>query len=136
MDSQTGYTILGGVLSGLVGVSLFFLQRSMAGQDEQQNLLFQILQLMVLPARADWTGDMFGMSMQEFKLHEARIKEIKTLALMVKDKELAKEIYLYDKKQSDEKESLIKKLHGRINPKLVKVLEEADAARTAPKTAL
>lgn len=34
MDSQTWYTVLGGLLSGLVGVGLFFLQRFKAGRDE------------------------------------------------------------------------------------------------------
>ena len=74
-------TILGGFLAGAVGVLLFFIQRCVESTDKERNLLYRIYHLIqsITPV---------------VKEHIERWQEVESLSLLLKDRELAKEIFL------------------------------------------
>jgi hypothetical protein len=127
MDSETCLTILGGLISGLVGVSLFFLQRSRAGHDEQQNLLFRIYQIIAIPGRPEITRDRMITVASEMRIFNDEQKEIHSLALLLKDRDLAAKIYRFNLRIKDEREALLKELERRLNPRLLKLIDEEKA---------
>jgi hypothetical protein len=138
MDYDTFLTILGGLISGLVGVGLFFLQRFKAGRDEQQNLLFQIYQIIAVPNRPEYTKDHFAMVANEMRIHSTLIGEVRSLALLLKDKDLAGKLYRFGPHKAERK-ALLEELERRINPRLLKLIdkekaeaESAGAEKTTP----
>lgn len=74
-------TILGGLLAGAAGVLLFFIQRCVESTDKERNLLYRIYHLI-----QSITVDV--------KEHIERWQEVESLSLLLKDQELAKEIFL------------------------------------------
>jgi hypothetical protein len=130
LASQTWLTILGGLISGLVGVGLFFLQRFKARRDEQQNLLFQIYEIIAVPRRPEYSGDRGAMETNEMLMFLNGQKEIHSLALLLKDKDFSRKIYRVDLFSKAEREALLKELEGRLNPKLRKLLDKEPAAIT------
>lgn len=139
MDSQTWYTVLGGLLSGLVGVGLFFLQRSKAKRDEQQNLIFRIYQIIAMPGRPEFTRDMLARVVSQLTISEIEQKEIRSFALLLKDKDLANRIFRFNISSKEEKHGLLKELERRLNPGLIRLIEEETAKAvtvTSEKTTL
>jgi hypothetical protein len=124
MASQTWLTVLGGLLSGLVGAGLFFLQRSKAKRDEQQNLLFRIYQIIAIPGRPEITRDSVISFVSEMSIFDDEQKEIHALALLLKDKDLSRKIYRFNLHSKDERETLLKELERRLNPKLLKLIDK------------
>lgn len=124
MHCQTWYTILGGLLSGLVGVGLFFLQRSRAKYDEQQNLIFRIYQIITVPSHPEIFTDWKSWAMSHGAIFDTEQKEIHSLALLLKDKDLGRKIYRFDLRSKEEREALLKELERRLNPKLLKLIDE------------
>lgn len=131
MDSQTCLTILGGLISGLVGVGLFFLQRFKAGRDEQRRLLFQIYQLIVIPARAAAGEDPGAIAAHQNIADAARTEEISTLAVRLKDVKLAAEVLRSSWMAEEDRYKLAVKIRARVHPKLVKFLKEQSARQSA-----
>ena len=127
MASQTWLTVLGGLLSGLVVVALFFLQRFKARRDEQQNLLFRIYQIIAIPGRPEFTRDSMAIFATSMAIFETEQKEIRSLALLLKDKGFARKIYRFNLRVKDEREALLKELEHRFNPRLLKLIDEERA---------
>ena len=127
MDSETCLTILGGLISGLVGVGLFFLQRFKAGRDEQQNLLFRIYLIIAIPDRPEYSRDTMARFVTEMRIYETEKKEIRALALLLKDKNLAGKIYRFGPRTKEERQALLTELEHRLNPRLLKLIEEEKA---------
>ena len=124
MDDQTWYTVLGGLLSGLVGVGLFFLQRFKAGRDEQQNLIFRIYQIIAIPSHPEIFMDWRAWAMSHGAIFETEQKEVHSLALLLKDRKLGRKIYLFDLRSKEEREALLKELGRRLNSRLLKLIDE------------
>jgi hypothetical protein len=124
MTSQTWLTVLGGLLSGLVGVGLFFLQRFKAGRDEQQNVLFRIYQIIAIPGHPEITRDWMARAMSHAAIFDDEQNEIHALALLLKDRDLGRKIYRFNLRSKEEREALLKELERRLNPRLLKLIDE------------
>ena len=123
MPKEVWLTVLGGFLSGVTGVTLFFIQRWKGKRDEQREILFRIYQLMMGPR-----GILEGEGRDRFFESIQRLREIKSLAFLIKNKELARDIYLYAVPPSRiNAEELQRRILGRFNKKLYQEL-----ARTKP----
>ena len=118
LPAEFWYTALGGFLSGIVGVVLFFLQRSKAKRDEQQKIFFRILELLTMPFMFfPNLGDKTSMR-NEAKEHAEQRQEIRNLALRITDKKLSELIYFSDYNKQAEKAVCIDALRARINKRL------------------
>jgi hypothetical protein len=132
--SQAVALFLGALLSGLVGASLFFIQRWVQKRDDERNLLFRIYQTL---------RDPLGFHERELReLEERDIEifrkwmELEGLSLLVKDKDLRKDIYLIVRLGPGlgDIESVLKKIEKKLNKKLLTEIrkEEKAAAKPSP----
>jgi len=129
-NSQVLFTILGGIISAAVGAGLFFLQRFLQQGDEQEKILFKIYQLMAIVPVPGTVGDPHQIDVQ-IQIHElANEQEIHTLATRIKDEELAIEILSYKRWRPGGNKALMDKIAERLNPKLVKKVEETNKDRS------
>jgi|GEM_PF-3827163 len=125
MDTQTWYTILGGLISGLVGLGLFSLQRSKASKDEEQRVLFQIYQLMVVHAYVESRKDTFAtISLADEIAESMRYGEIRSLSVRVKDVKLAAKIALYPQMVPEEQDKLRADIAERLNKRFSEYLKK------------
>jgi hypothetical protein len=114
MPKEVWLTILGGFLSGGAGITLFFIQRCKEKQDEQQNILFRIYQLVIAV-----TVIPHQIMLEAFLENRRRLKDIQALSFLVKDKELARFIWLYAGTPSQIRdEEVLGKILSRFNKKL------------------
>ena len=89
MPKEVWLTILGGFLSGVVGIILFFIQRWKDKRDEQQDILFRSYQLLFGPIT--FRGD----GIDAFHVQHERRSDVRALCFLLKDKGLARDIYQY-----------------------------------------
>jgi hypothetical protein len=63
----------------------------------------------------------------EMRIFNDEQKEIHSLALLLKDRDLAAKIYRFNLRIKDEREALLKELERRLNPRLLKLIDEEKA---------
>jgi len=117
MPAEFWYTVLGGLLSGLVGASLFFLQRAKEKTGEQEAIFLRILQLMTMPRIFPNLSDRTALH-EGVQLRLEQREEVKILALRISDKKLSDQIYFCDIDKQDEKKKCIDALQARLNKRL------------------
>lgn len=120
MEKQVFFMILGGFISASVGAGLFFLQRYLEKGDEQERILFQILKLMTIRPVPSAGGDDFSIAAQLNIAEDAQKQEISSLAIRIKDNELALEILSCGRMSAAKKDTLVQKISAKINTKLLK----------------
>ncbi|MBE3143932.1 MAG: hypothetical protein IMZ61_08415 [Planctomycetes bacterium] len=126
MPDEFWFTVLGGFLSGLVGLMLFFIQRLKAKKDEQKNILFEILRLFTMPKLYPNIWDKTSLHDQA-RLYAEQRQEIRNLALRIRDKKLSSLIYLCDMMKRDEKEKCIAAIRKKINKRMYdKIINSAE----------
>jgi len=106
-------TLLGGFLAGVVGLSLFFIQRCKEKKDKEQSLIFRLYQL--IERNIDIA--------EEGAISEMRNKwtEIKSISFLLKDTDLGTETYKFAQKKSQDSKDVdvvLKKLESKLNKKL------------------
>ena len=117
MCSEFLATALGGLIAGVVGLVLFFLQRCYQSRDDQRKILFKILQLIQLPV-VPAGGPKETLPMLRFLGEERRSVEIDTLSFLVKDKKLSTELHGYFYKSENERRTVFALLTSKLNPDL------------------
>ena len=115
MPEDFWITLLGGFLAGVVGLSLFFIQRFKEKNDKEQNLIFRLYQLIERNIDVAEVG----------AISEMRNKwtEIKSISFLLKDADLGRETYNFAQKKSQDSkdvDAVLKKLESELNKKLVK----------------
>jgi len=126
-------TVLGGFIAGVIGLVLFFIQRVFETKDKQQNILLEIHQLLrhpfSMPPRSDPERRMEG-TLHAFHESNIRNQKIKSLAFLIKDKELSKKIFLCaGHRTSETQKDIIKEIQKKLNKKLLKEIEDAESAQ-------
>jgi len=106
-------TLLGGFLAGVVGLSLFFIQRWKEKKDKEQSLIFRLYQLI---ERNIDTAEVGASS-------EMRNKwtEIKSISFLLKDTDLGRETYKFAQRQrqdSNDVDTVLEKLESKLNKEL------------------
>ena len=114
MPENFWITFLGGFLAGVVGLSLFFIQRCKEKEDKEQSLIFRLYQLI---ERNIDIGEGPGAS------SEIRRKwnEIKSISFLLKDTDLAIEIHKIAQRKDQDSEdvkAVLKKLESKLNKEL------------------
>jgi len=107
-------TLLGGFLAGVVGLSLFFIQRCKEKKDKEQSLIFRLYQLI---ERNIDTAEVGAISEKRNKW-----TEIKSISFLLKDADLGRETYKFAQKKSQDSkdvDAVLKKLESKLNKKLV-----------------
>jgi hypothetical protein len=116
MPEQVWYTILGGFISGVVGLVLFFIQRGKQKKDEQQNYLFRIYQIIKQQSE-------YGYDLRDAR-EKDRWNEMLSLSLLLKNKKLAIDIYRDCSSPGFSKEdsinAIMQKIAKRLNKRLVR----------------
>ena len=126
--SQGVALFLGAFLSGLVGASLFFIQRWVQKRDDERNLLFRIYQAL---------RDPLGFHEKELReLDERDIEvfrkwtELEDLSLLVKDKNLRLDIYFSVREGpglgKEGIESVLKKIEKKLGEKILADIQKLD----------
>ena len=115
MPEDFWITLLGGFLAGVVGLSLFFIQRGKEKKDKEQSLIFRLYQLIERNIDVAEPGSMSEM--------RNKWTEIKSISFLLKDADLGRETYKFAQKKSQDSkdvDAVLKKLESKLNKKLVK----------------
>ncbi len=115
MPENFWITLLGGFLAGVVGLSLFFIQRYKEKKDKEQSLIFRLYQLI---ERNIDTAEV-GASTEMLN----KWTEIKSISFLLKDADLGRETYEFAQKKKQDKKDVdpvLKKLESELNKKLIK----------------
>ena len=115
MPEDFWITLLGGFLAGVVGLSLFFIQRFKEKNDKEQNLIFRLYQLIERNIDTAEVGASTEM--------RNKWTEIKSISFLLKDADLGRETYKFAQKKSQDSkdvDAVLKKLESKLNKKLVK----------------
>ena len=115
MPQDFWITLLGGFLAGVVGLSLFFIQRCKEKEDKEQSLIFRLYQLIERNIDAAEVG----------AISEKRRKwtEIKSISFLLKDTDLGRKTYTFAEKRSQDSkdvDAVLKILEPKLNKKLIK----------------
>ena len=98
MPEDFWITLLGGFLAGVVGLSLFFIQRCKEKKDKEQSLIFRLYQLIERNIDTAEPG----------AISEKRNKwtEIKSISFLLKDADLGRETYKLAQKGKQDSEDV------------------------------
>ena len=113
MPEDFWITLLGGFLAGVVGLSLFFIQRGKEKKDKEQSLIFRLYQLIernIDVAEVGASSEMLN-----------KWTEIKSISFLLKDTDLGTETYKFaqrGRQDSNDVDAVLEKLESKLNKKL------------------